>query len=156
MVESWGKMAVNDVNTQMWKAINDAAAKRGRANAQPDIDAARANAKANAVTMNTSDIGTAGNPAHVIVDNGISIDSNGNPASGNPADSTPNEPPRAWKKRHPDGTIEDYNKEVAAFGGQIGSAAVDVFGEPAQQVNLSSGEGRARRSHDIFNATLVH
>ena len=49
MLESWGKMAVNDVNTQMWKAINDAAAKRGRAKAQPDIDAARANAKANAV-----------------------------------------------------------------------------------------------------------
>ena len=128
MLESWGKMAVNDVNTQMWKAINDAAAKRGRANAQPDIDAARANAKANAVTMKTSDIGTAGNPAHVIVDNGISVDANGNPASGNPADSntTATEPPRAWKKRHPDGTIDDYNKEVAGLGGQIGSAAVDV------------------------------
>ena len=38
----------------------------------------------------------------------------------------PNEPPRAWKKRHPDGTIDDYNKEVAGLGGQIGSAAVDV------------------------------
>lgn len=69
MLESWGKMALNDVNTQMWKAINDAAAKRGKKNAQPDIEAARANADANAVTMNTSDIGTAGNPAHVIVDN---------------------------------------------------------------------------------------
>lgn len=69
MLESWAKMALNDVNTQMWKAINDAAAKRGKKNAQPDIEAARANADANAVTMNTSDIGTAGNPAHVIVDN---------------------------------------------------------------------------------------
>ena len=69
MLESWGKMALNDVNTQMWKAINDAGAKRGKKNAQPDIEAARANADANAVTMNTSDIGTAGNPAHVIVDN---------------------------------------------------------------------------------------
>ena len=69
MLESWAKMALNDVNTQMWKAINDAGAKRGRKNAQPDIEAARANADANAVTMNTSDIGTAGNPAHVIVDN---------------------------------------------------------------------------------------
>lgn len=69
MLESWGKMALNDVNTQMWKAINDAAAKRGKKNAQPDIEAARANADANAVTTNTSDIGTAGNPAHVIVDN---------------------------------------------------------------------------------------
>jgi DNA repair exonuclease SbcCD ATPase subunit len=69
MLESWAKMALNDVNTQMWKAINDAGAKRGKKNAQPDIEAARANADANAVTMNTSDIGTAGNPAHVIVDN---------------------------------------------------------------------------------------
>ena len=71
MLESWAKMALNDVNTQMWKAINDAGAKRGKKNAQPDIEAARANADANAVTMNTSDIGTAGNPAHVIVDNEI-------------------------------------------------------------------------------------
>ena len=69
MLESWAKMALNDVNTQMWKAINDAGAKRGKKKAQPDIEAARANADANAVTMNTSDIGTAGNPAHVIVDN---------------------------------------------------------------------------------------
>lgn len=69
MLESWAKMALNDANTQMWKAINDAGAKRGKKNAQPDIEAARANADANAVTMNTSDIGTAGNPAHVIVDN---------------------------------------------------------------------------------------
>lgn len=69
MLESWAKMALNDVNTQMWKAINDAGAKRGKKNAKPDIEAARANADANAVTMNTSDIGTAGNPAHGIVDN---------------------------------------------------------------------------------------
>ena len=32
----------------------------------------------------------------------------------------------------------------------------DVFGEAAQQVYLSRSEGRARGSHDIFNATLVH
>ena len=74
MLESWGKMAINDVNTQMWKAINDAGAKRAKKKAQPDIDAARANAKANAVTVNMSDIGTAGNPMHVIVDNGLGGD----------------------------------------------------------------------------------
>lgn len=154
MLESWGKMSVNDVNTQMWKAINDAAAKRGRANAQPVIDAARANAKANAVTMNTSDIGTAGNPAHVIVDNGISIDSNGNPASGNPAGSTATEPPLAWQKRNPGKTIDDYNKEVAAFGGQIGSAAADVatgnsgMGDVAAGIAMSS-------ANTLLNANIV-
>lgn len=48
MLESWANMALNDVNTQMWKAINDAGAKRGKRKAQPGIDAARANADANA------------------------------------------------------------------------------------------------------------
>lgn len=46
MLESWANMALNDVNTQMWKAINDAGAKRGKKKAQPGIDAARANADA--------------------------------------------------------------------------------------------------------------
>ena len=148
MLESWGKMAVNDVNTQMWKAINDAAAKRSRANAQPDIDAARANAKANAVTMKTSDIGTAGNPAHVIVDNGISIDSN-----GNPADSNPTEPPRAWQRRNPGKTVDDYNKEVAAFGGQIGSAAVDVATGNSGVGDVAAGIAMSG-ANALFNANI--
>ena len=137
MLESWGKMALNDVNTQMWKAINDAGAKRGKAKAQPDIDAARKNADANAVKENLSDIGTASNPAHVIVDNGISVDANGNPttptatdnvnAESNPqTPSQPNEPPAAWKKRHPDGTADDYSREVQGIAGQTGSAVADV------------------------------
>lgn len=139
MLESWGKMAVNDVNTQMWKAINDAAAKRGRANAQPDIDAARANAKANYTDFNGIDwrnFGTESNPLwvrwtgdHYEDKSGyvVSTKEDGTPLP-NPDDSVPqaNEPPRAWQKRHPDGTIDDYNKEVAGLGGQIGSAAADV------------------------------
>lgn len=139
MLESWGKMAVNDVNTQMWKAINDAAAKRGRANAQPDIDAARANAKANYTDFNGIDwrnFGTESNPLwvrwtgdHYEDKSGyvVSTKEDGTPLS-NPDGSVPqtNEPPRAWQKRHPDGTIDDYNKEVAGLGGQIGSAAIDV------------------------------
>lgn len=144
MLESWGKMALNDVKTQMWKAINDAGAKRGKKNAQPDIDAARANANANAVTMNTSDIGTAGNPAHVIVDNGISVDSNGNPASDNPTDSTstPAEPPMEWQKRNPGKTIDDYNKEVNSFGGQVGSSMAGQAGAAvADTVTGNSGLG---------------
>ena len=157
MLESWGKMAVNDVNTQMWKAINDAGAKRGKANAQPDIEAARANAKANAVTMNASDIGTAGNPAHVIVDNDISIDSSGNPASGNPAGSTPTEPPRAWQKRNPGKTVDDYNKEVNNFGGQVGSSMAGQAGAAVADAvtgNSGLGETAANIAMGGVNAAL--
>lgn len=139
MLESWGKMAVNDVNTHMWKAINDAAAKRGRANAQSDIDAARANAKVNYTDFNGIDwrnFGTESNPLwvrwtgdHYEDKSGDAVytKEDGTPLP-NPDGSVPqtNEPPRAWHKRHPDGTIDDYNKEVAGLGGQIGSTAVDV------------------------------
>ena len=162
MLESWGKMAVNDVNTQMWKAINDAAAKRGRANAQPDIDAARANAKANYTDFNGIDwrnFGTESNPLwvrwtgdHYEDKSGyvVSTKEDGTPLP-NPDDSVPqaNEPPRAWQKRHPDGTIDDYNKEVAGLGGQIGSAAVDVA-----TGNSDMGEAAADIAMDGANALL--
>lgn len=73
MLESWGNMALNDVNTQMWKAINDAGAKRAKKKAQPGIDAARANAKANAVKEDFSHLGTKANPMYVrLVDEGAS------------------------------------------------------------------------------------
>lgn len=71
MLESWANMALNDVNTQMWKAINDAGAKRGKKKAQPGIDAARANADANAIKEDFSDLGTKANPMYVrLVDEG--------------------------------------------------------------------------------------
>ena len=73
MLESWGNMALNDVNTQMWKAINDAGAKRAKKKAQPGIDAARANADANAVKEDFSHLGTKANPMYVrLVDEGAS------------------------------------------------------------------------------------
>lgn len=73
MLESWGNMALNDVNTQMWKAINDAGAKRGKKKAQPGIDAARANANANALKEDFSNLGTKSNPVYVrLVDEGAS------------------------------------------------------------------------------------
>lgn len=73
MLESWGNMALNDVNTQMWKAINDAGAKRAKKKAQPGIDAARANADANAVKEDFSNLGTKSNPMYVrLVDEGAS------------------------------------------------------------------------------------
>lgn len=73
VLESWGNMALNDVNTQMWKAINDAGAKRAKKKAQPGIDAARANANANAVKEDFSNLGTKANPMYVrLVDEGAS------------------------------------------------------------------------------------
>lgn len=73
MLESWGNMALNDVNTQMWKAINDAGAQRAKKKAQPGIDAARANANANAVKEDFSNLGTKSNPMYVrLVDEGAS------------------------------------------------------------------------------------
>lgn len=73
MLESWGNMALNDVNTQMWKAINDAGAKRAKKKAQPGIDAARANANANAVKEDFSNLGTKANPMYVrLVEEGAS------------------------------------------------------------------------------------
>lgn len=73
MLELWANMALNDVNTQMWKAINDAGAKRAKKKAQPGIDAARANADANAIKEDFSNLGTKANPMYVrLVDEGAS------------------------------------------------------------------------------------
>lgn len=166
MLDSWGKMAVNDVNTQMWKAINDAAAKRGRANAQPDIDAARTNAKANYKDFNGIDwrnFGTESKPLWVRwkgdhyedkSGDAVYVKEDGTPLP-NPDGSVPqpNEPPRAWKKRHPDGTIDDYNKEVAAFGGQIGSAAVDVATGNSSMGDVAAGIAMSG-ANALFNTNI--
>lgn len=157
MLESWAKMALNDVNTQMWKAINDAGAKRGRKKAQPDIDAARANAKANYTDLNGIDwrnFGTESNPLwvrwagdHYENKSGDAVytKEDGTPLS-NPNGSVPqsNEPPSAWKKRHPDGTIDDYNKEVKSLGGQVGTSMAGQTGASvAGAVTGSSSFGDA-------------
>lgn len=139
MLESWGKMALNDVNTQMWKAINDAGAKKGRKDAQPDIQAARDNAKNNYTDFSGIDwhnFGTENSPLwvrwagdHYEDKSGYAVYTNeeGTPLP-NPDGSTPqaNEPPAAWKKRHPDGTMDDYNREVQGIAGQTGAAVADV------------------------------
>ena len=100
MLESWGNMALNDVNTQMWKAINDAGAKRAKKNAQPDIDKARANANANAVKEDFSKLGTKANPMYVrLVDEGASYLTQ-QPQS-NFENLRPQQPALGW---NPDGT----------------------------------------------------
>lgn len=100
MLESWANMALNDVNTQMWKAINDAGAKRGKRKAQPGIDAARANADANAVKEDFSNLGTKANPMYVrLVDEGAAYPTP-QPQS-NFEKMTPQQPSLGW---NPDGT----------------------------------------------------
>lgn len=96
MLESWAKMALNDVNTQMWKAINDAGVKKANDKAQPDIKAGRkasANAAANGELNIPSDLGTAANPIHAIIDSAppSSIgmdDGSGENATGRPFSQT--------------------------------------------------------------------
>lgn len=100
MLESWGNMALNDVNTQMWKAINDAGAQRANKKAQPGIDAARANADANAVKEDFSNLGTKSNPMYVrLVDEGASYLTQ-QPLS-NFENMTPQQPALGW---NPDGS----------------------------------------------------
>lgn len=105
MLESWGNMALNDVNTQMWKAINDAGAKRAKKKAQPDIDAARANANANAVKEDFSKLGTKTNPMYVrLVDEGAAYLTQ-QPKS-NFENLPPQQPALGW---NPDGTPINLN-----------------------------------------------
>lgn len=130
MLESWANMALNDVNTQMWKAINDAGAKRAKKKAQPGIDAARAHADASAVKEDFSNLGTKANPMYVrLVDEGASYltpqpQSNfGNLPSQQPAlgwnpDGTPINPnsPAIVPPYAPPATPEQANKQAEDNG----------------------------------------
>lgn len=145
MLESWGNMALNDVNTQMWKAINDAGAKRGKKKAQPGIDAARANANANAVKEDFSNLGTAANPMYVrLVDEGASYLTQ-QPQS-NFENLPPQQPNLGW---NPDGTPINPNSPTI----------VPPYAPPAtpEQPNTQSqGSGAPRawehRNRDNANA----
>ncbi len=115
MLESWGKMALNDVNTQMWKAINDAGAKQGRDNAQPVIDAARANANANVIMPDFTNIGTEQNPVWVRI-----VDNHYENANGDRVGA-----PRAWRKRNGYSTEDDRDGFVD-YVGQVGGEVAGV------------------------------
>lgn len=145
MLESWANMALNDVNTQMWKAINDAGAKRGKRKAQPGIDAARANADANAVKEDFSNLGTKANPMYVrLVDEGAAY-LTPQPQS-NFENLPPQQPALGW---NPDGTPINPNSP----------AIVPPYAPPAtpEQANTQSqGSGAPRawehRNRDNANA----
>lgn len=145
MLESWANMALNDVNTQMWKAINDAGAKRAKKKAQPGIEAARANANANAVKEDFSNLGTKSNPMYVrLVDEGASYLTQ-QPQS-NFENMTPQQPALGW---NPDGTPINSNSPTI----------VPPYAPPAtpEQPNTQSqGSGAPRawehRNRDNANA----
>ena len=205
MLESWTKMALNDVNTQMWKAINDAGAKKGLAKAKPGIEEARANAKPILPSneedpfANFRNIGTVDNPVWVRMVNGVPEGVDGQPKAvplsptgkmvQNPDgtygfsgefsqgdDENVNEKdflrhvlgsersgsilftdiseeqeigeaneqpgvPRAWKKRHPDGTLDEYNQEAADIAGQVGGNVADLATGNISLSDVVSGVG---------------
>lgn len=139
MLESWGNMALNDVNTQMWKAINDAGAKRAKKKAQPGIDAARANADANAVKEDFSKLGTKTNPMYVrLVDEGAAY-LTPQPQS-NFEKMTPQQPSLGW---NPDGTPINPNSP----------AIVPPYAPPAtpEQANTQSQDSGAPRAWEHRN-----
>ena len=139
MLESWGNMALNDVNTQMWKAINDAGAKRGKKKAQPGIDAARANADANAVKEDFSNLGTKANPMYVrLVDEGAAY-LTPQPQS-NFDKMTPQQPSLGW---NPDGSPINPNSP----------AIVPPYAPPAtpEQANKQAEDNGAPRAWEHRN-----
>lgn len=121
MLESWGKMAINDVNTQMWKAINDAGAKRAKANARPDIDAARANANDNVIMPDFTNIGTKQNPVWVRI-----VGDHYENADGDRVGA-----PRAWRKRNGYST-EDDRDGFAQYVGQVGPDVAGITNTASQ------------------------
>ena len=150
MLESWAKMALNDVNTQMWKAINDAGAKQGKANAQPDIEAARANANANVIMPDFTNIGTEQNPVWVRI-----VDNHYENANGDRVGA-----PRAWRKRNGYSTEDDrdgFAQYVGQVGGEVagvvtsGSSLSDVAANGIGAVMNApiSGKGNSPKDKDI-------
>ena len=147
MLESWTKMALNDVNTQMWKAINDAGAKQGKANAQPDIDAARANANANVIMPDFTNIGTEQNPVWVRI-----VDNHYENANGDRVGA-----PRAWRKRNGYSTEDDrdgFAQYVGQVGGEVagvvtsGGSLSDVAANGMRAVLNASFSGNGKSSKD--------
>lgn len=155
MLESWTKMALNDVNTQMWKAINDAGAKKAKDKAQPDIKAGRkasANAAANGELNIPADLGTAANPVHAIIeamplsnlgmDNGTGENGTGVPFANTKSDEngktiSTEHNPSASSVSSPASPITSVSPAATNMASQAGEAAANVatgqssFGEAA-------------------------
>ncbi len=147
MLESWANMALNDVNTQMWKAINDAGAKRGKKKAQPGIDAARANADANAVKEDFSNLGTEANPMYVrLADEGASYLTQ--QPQPNFENLPPQQPSLGW---NPDGTPINPNSPAI-----VPPYASPATPEQANKQAVGSGAPRAWEHHNRDNANAFY
>lgn len=144
MLEAWGNMAINDVKTQMWKAINDAGAKRGKKNAQPGIDAARANADANAIKEDFFDLGTKSNPMYVrLVDEGAGY-LTPQPQSSFEGMAPQQQQPLGW---NPDGSpITPNNTPVVPY------APVDNKQQGTQEQQNGAPHAWAHRNRDNADA----
>lgn len=147
MLESWANMALNDVNTQMWKAINDAGAQRAKKKAQPDIDKARANADANAVKEDFSNLGTKANPMYVrLADEGASY------LTQQPQPNFENlpsqQPSLGW---NPDGTPINPNSPAI-----VPPYAPPATPEQANKQAEGSGAPRAWAHHNRDNANAFY
>lgn len=150
MLESWANMALNDVNTQMWKAINDAGAKRGKKKAQPGIETARVNADANAVKEDFSNLGTKANPMYVrLVDEGASYLTQ-QPQS-NFENLPPQQPALGW---NPDGTPIMPGKSPAALDNApvVPYAPTDSKQQGTQEQQNGAPHAWAHRNRDNANA----
>lgn len=146
MLQSWGQMALNDINTQMWKAINDAGAKKARAKAQPDIGAGRvasANAAANGELSIPADLGSASNPVHAIIDvmplgNLGKDDGTGNPTGTPFAEREDHENVKTVSSEHNAYESVEHKSEVSARSTL--SAATDVASQAGAAVaDVASG-----------------
>lgn len=147
MLESWANMALNDVNTQMWKAINDAGAKRGKRKAQPGIEAARANANANAVKEDFSNLGTEANPMYVrLADEGASYLTQ--QPQPNFENLPPQQPSLGW---NPDGTPINPNSPAI-----VPPYAPPATPEQANKQAEGSGAPRAWAHHNRDNANAFY
>lgn len=151
MLESWANMALNDVNTQMWKAINDAGAKRAKKKAQPDIEKARANADANAIKEDFSKLGTKSNPMYVrLVDEGASY------LTQQPQSSfekmNPQQQPIGW---NPDGSPIMPGKSPAASDNTpvVPYAPTDTNQQGTQEQQNGAPHAWAHRNRDSANAS---
>ena len=144
MLESWVQMGLNDVKTQMWKAINDAGAKRGKKNAQPGIDAARANADANAIKEDFFDLGTKSNPMYVrLVDEGAGY-LTPQPQSSFEGMAPQQQQPLGW---NPDGSpITPNNTPVVPY------APVDNKQQGTQEQQNGAPHAWAHRNRDNADA----
>ena len=166
MLESWGKMALDDVNKQMWQAINNAGVNRAKEKAKPDIAAARqssekaaANGELSFSVDYSSTLGTESNPAHVFIAGGVGLDSLG---ANNPDGKTEAFDP--MKHDYSKETPKELRSTDAQYGKgspiKNADAATDVAAQAGSSVadvatgKSSFGEAAAGMAGSVIGAIM--